>query len=233
MLREVRVPMPAAAAATATATARPPRLKVATAALLRLAADAVLYGFLAALSANSLGGTFLEILGRRAFGKGSSVQAAGNAVHAGCKFVIVRLLPAFLALAQMRLKERVEFEAKEEEKAKEKREEEEREKPASNHIPTAASTNEQLPKRNRAHPLLPKGVKLAPFYAFVPTLQLMSLAIRIQLDHEEGSLMWSVGSVLFDVAHLGFAVLVGFFCVRNMVILLTVPRVKVEDNEMQ
>ncbi|KAL6661491.1 hypothetical protein ACP70R_000875 [Stipagrostis hirtigluma subsp. patula] len=221
MRRRARVPPPAAAPAAATASARPPRralLKAAASALPRLAADVVLYGMLAVLWVKSVCGTIVEILGRWVFGEGSSVEAAGTAVERACLVAMLVLIPAYVPLVRMRVLERVEFERKEKER---------REKPASNQASTVALANEELPERNR--PQLPKGVKLAPLFALPSLLQLMNLAI-IMLLHQEGSLMWRVGSVLFDVARLGIAVIGALFGVPNVFILVTIPRVKDGDN---
>ena len=58
----------------------------------------------------------------------------------------------------------------------------------------------------------------------------MILANMMQLRQEEGSLMWRLADVLFDVARLGFAVIVGVWAVRNVVILVTVPKAKDVDD---
>ncbi|KAK3123424.1 hypothetical protein QOZ80_8AG0630590 [Eleusine coracana subsp. coracana] len=179
--------MPPPAAATTTARPRRRRLLKAVAAFLRLIEDAVLYGFLAVAWGNSVGGTFVEVLGRWVCGQGSSMEAAGLAVAARCRFVMVRLLPIFLPLLRMRISKRAKFDRAKEEK--ERREKEDMEKALCH-------------------------------------------AIVMQLRHEEGSFMWRVGSVLFDVAHLGIAVVVAFWGVRNIVILVTVPRVKDGDDVM-
>ncbi|CAL4998702.1 unnamed protein product [Urochloa decumbens] len=231
MIPELRAPMLPAAAA-----ARPPRrpLLNAAAALFRLVADAVLYGYLAALWAHTLGGTVVEILGRWVCGEGSAAEAAGVAVRAVCKPVIVRLLPAFFPLLLMRVRERAEFDLREERKEKERREEEEREaKQASTNIIMEASATEQRPERKGVQNLLPKGISLTPFYAIYPLLKLLELAVKMQLFHEEGSLGWRVGSVFLDVVWLGFAIITGVFGVRFMVILVTIPRVKEGNTDMQ
>ncbi|TVU05958.1 hypothetical protein EJB05_49149 [Eragrostis curvula] len=231
MLREARVPM----LPTAAATARPRRRRLlkAVSAFLRLVENAVLYGFLAALWANSVGGTFVEILGRWVCGKGSSVEAAGKAVAAWCMFLVARLLPVCIPLVMMRVGKRAKFDLAME--AKERREEEEeREKamPASKHIISVASANDQLPERNRAQLRLPKGFNLTSLYACVPLFKLLYLGTVMQLRHEEGSFMWRVGYALFDVAHLGIAIIVAFWGVRNLVILVTVPRTEDGDDVM-
>ncbi|TVU05975.1 hypothetical protein EJB05_49162, partial [Eragrostis curvula] len=59
----------------------------------------------------------------------------------------------------------------------------------------------------------------------------MHLAITMKRS-EEGSQMWRVGCVLYDVASLGLAI--STIClVRNLVIIVAVPRVKDGDNLMQ
>ncbi|CAO2201782.1 unnamed protein product [Urochloa humidicola] len=219
----------------AESAARPARrpLLNAAAALFRLLGDAVLYGYLGALGAHSLGGTVVEILGRWVFGEGSAAEAAGIAVRAVCKPVIARVLPAFFPLLLMRVRERAEFELREERKEKQRREEEERETKASTNIMMEASATEQRPERKGAQNLLPKGISLTPFYAVFPLIKLLELAVKMQLFHEEGSLGWRVGSVLLDVVWLGFAIISGGFCVRFMVILVTIPRVKEGNTDMQ
>lgn len=105
---------------------------------------------------------------------------------------------------------------------------------ASNHIVVEETVNEHLPKRNAApRPRLPKGVKLAPLYGFLPMMLLQILAFMMQRHHEKGSLMWRVAPVLFDIGRLGIGVIVGVWGVRNLVILVTVPKAKDEDNETQ
>jgi len=90
--------------------------------------------------------------------------------------------------------------------------------------------NEHIPKRKPAlRPRLPKGVKLAPLYGFLPMFLLQLLAIMTQLHHEKGSLMWRMADVLFDVARLGIAVIIGVWAVRNSVILVMVPKAMHED----
>jgi len=94
------------------------------------------------------------------------------------------------------------------------------------------TVNEQLPKRKAAlRPRLPKGVKLAPLYGFLPMFLLQLLAIMTQLHHEKGSLMWRMADVLFDLARLGIAVIIGVWAVPNSVILVTVPKAKDEDTQ--
>ncbi|KAK3121707.1 hypothetical protein QOZ80_8BG0659310 [Eleusine coracana subsp. coracana] len=224
--------MPPPATTTTTARPRRRRLLKAVAAFLRLVEDAVLYGFLAVAWANSVGGTFVEVLGRWVCGEGSSMEAAGLAVAARCRFVMVRLLPIFIPLLRMRVSKRAKFDRAKEEKERREKEDMEKALPASKHVVTMASANEQLPERNRAPLQLPKGVKVAPLFALVPLFELQCHAIVMQLRHEEGSFMWRVGSVLSDVAHLGIAIIIAFWGVRNMVILVTVPRVKDEDDVM-
>lgn len=92
------------------------------------------------------------------------------------------------------------------------------------------SVNEQLPKKNRVVPRFPKGVKVAPLYASLPIVAFMFLANMMQLHQEEGSLMWKLADVLFDVARLGFAVIVGVWAVWNVVILVAVPKAKDRDD---
>jgi len=58
---------------------------------------------------------------------------------------------------------------------------------------------------------------------------LQLLAIMTQLHHEKGSLMWRMADVLFDVARLGIAVIIGVWAVRNSVILVMVPKAMHED----
>ena len=127
MLRRARVPMPAARPQggplpKAKGAPAPGALRV----LYRAAVDAVLYAFLAALWANNFLSTVLEILGRWVCGEGSSVEAAGLAVRACSKFVMVLLSPCYIQLVMMRVREHAELDLKEQEK--ERREKEEREK---------------------------------------------------------------------------------------------------------
>ena len=128
MLRRARVPMPAAARPQggplpkAKGAPAPGALRV----LYRAAVDAVLYAFLAALWANNFLSTVLEILGCWVCGEGSSVEAAGLAVRACSKFVMVLLSPCYIQLVMMRVREHAELDLKEQEK--ERREKEEREK---------------------------------------------------------------------------------------------------------
>jgi hypothetical protein len=97
---------------------------------------------------------------------------------------------------------------------------------------TVETVNEQFPKRKAAlRPRLPKGVKLAPLHGFRPMFLLQLLAIMMQLHHEKGSLMWRMADVLFDVARLGIAIIIGVWAVRNLVILVTVPKAKDEDTQ--
>jgi len=60
---------------------------------------------------------------------------------------------------------------------------------------------------------------------------LQLLAIMMQLHHEKGSLMWRMADVLFDLARLGIAVIIGVWAVPNSVILVTVPKAKDEDTQ--
>ncbi|CAL4998704.1 unnamed protein product [Urochloa decumbens] len=233
MLRRARVPVPAPAAEAA----RPRRGQLQKAkeapapaaprALSRAAVDAVLYTFVAALWANDFVGTVLEILGRWVFGKGSSMEAAGLAVRECSKFVMVLLSPSYIPLILMRAREHAQFDLKEQEK--ERKAKEEREKLTSNHIVTVETVKEQLPKKNAApRPRLPKGVKMAPLYWFLPMMFLQFLAIMMQ-----SYLGWRVACVLFDAARLGIAVIIGVWAARNLVILVKVPKVQDEDDETQ
>lgn len=90
--------------------------------LARMAVDAVLYVFLAALWANNFVGTVLEILGRWVCGEGSSVEAAGLIVRACSKFVMVLLGPAYIMLVLVRVSEHAEFDLKEQKKERRKKE---------------------------------------------------------------------------------------------------------------
>ncbi|KAK3123423.1 hypothetical protein QOZ80_8AG0630580 [Eleusine coracana subsp. coracana] len=196
--------MPSAAAVTALAGGqrRRPFLKV-VAAVFRRGADAVIYTSLAASGSHSLG-VALEVLGRWVFGSGSAAEAVGAAVRSGCYLVFLRLLPVYAPLLLMRIIERAKFDRQERKK------EERRDKEGE--------------KRNREQPLLLKGFKLAALYTSAPLCQLMCIAVTMKRS-EEGSLTWRVGSVLYDVTCLGFAVSTAFL-VRNLVFLVMVPRVK-------
>ncbi|CAO2175429.1 unnamed protein product, partial [Urochloa humidicola] len=198
----------------------------------RAAVDAVLYAFLAAFWAHDFVGPVLEILGRWVFGRCSSVEAAGLAVRACSKFVMVLLSPSYIPLILMRAREHALSDLKEQKK--ERKEKEEREKLTSNHIITVETVKEQLPKKNAAlRPRLPKGVKLAPFYWCPLMMFLQFLAITMQSYLEKGSLMWRVAGVLFDVARLGIAVIIGVWGVPNLVILVKLPKAKDEDDQTQ
>lgn len=89
------------------------------------------------------------------------------------------------------------------------------------------TVNEQLPKRKAVpRPRIPKDVKLAPLYGLLPMFLLQFLAITMKLHHEQGSVMWRVADVLFDIARLGIAVILGVWGVPNSVILVTIPKAK-------
>lgn len=94
--------------------------------------------------------------------------------------------------------------------------------------------NEQLPKKKAVpRPRIPKGVKLAPLYGFLPMLLLQFLAITMQLHLEQGSVMWRVADVLFDIGCLGIAVIIGVWAVPNSVILVTIPKAKDAHDKVQ
>uniref|UniRef100_A0A0A9CR05 Uncharacterized protein n=1 Tax=Arundo donax TaxID=35708 RepID=A0A0A9CR05_ARUDO len=83
-------------------------------------------------------------------------------------------------------------------------------------------------------PLVPNGVKLSvfsegklpPYAAILPSYVFLQRAIRSQLDLEKGSLGWRVGFAFCDVAALGFCLIASFLVVRDMAILVTIPRAK-------
>ncbi|KAJ1268434.1 hypothetical protein BS78_07G134800 [Paspalum vaginatum] len=185
----------------------------ALAVLSRAAVDVVLYSFMAALWADSAVGTVVRILGRWVCGEGSSVEAAGFAIGAWCKFIMVLLFPSYLPLVIRRVAENALFYLKEQEK----------------------DEREKLPKTNRAvsRPRLPKGVKVAPLFAFLPIWTLQILALTVQYHHEEECLVWKVSGVVIDITCLCTAAILAVWGVPNEVILMMVCKAKHRDDDMQ
>jgi hypothetical protein len=90
---------------------------------------------------------------------------------------------------------------------------------------------EQLMKRNRGEIRVPKGITLAPLYMSRNLFQLLHLAILMKKTEGDVYLM-RMGSLLCDAANFGLAISTGFM-VQNMMILVTVPKLKDGDDVMQ